>query len=302
MLRQVHAAHTLPTRPVFVAGEWRPRMNVEDVANELAQLGMPEDEARVWAYLRILGPSKASAVADATGLSRARTYRALKALGGHGFVRTGVGRPRIYESVDPADVFSRLHRRAEEKLQTIEAAARELRPAIRELERTRTPAMSQPRFDILRSRPTIHSHLISLFDEAGLSIDLAYGHPSAASILAGNGIVQAIKQCGAAGVAVRILLATTEAQQIRGQVDGDDHVRVRTLEMNDRGLRVTVDETTAVVTLVEGESSSARCEECVAFVTDSIDFIRAERARFDVLWSGARFAGDEEAAGRSATV
>ncbi len=277
-------------------------MNVEDVANELAQLSMPDDEARVWAYLRVLGPSKASAVADATGLSRARTYRALKSLGAEGFVRTGVGRPRIYESVDPDKVFTRLHRRAEEKLHTIQAAARELPPAIRELERTRTPAMSQPRFDILRSRQTIHSHVIALIDGAGLSIDLAYAHPSAASILASTGALRAIKRCGEAGVAVRILLAQTEAQQVRHHVDGDDHIRIRTLDMDDRGMRLNVDAATAVVALVEGESSSARCEGCVAFVTDSIDFIRAERTRFDVLWSGAHVAGDEEPEGRSEAV
>lgn len=275
-------------------------MNVEEIAEALARLSVPEDEARVWAYLRVLGPSKAADIASASDLSRARTYRALESLGHDGFVQTGVGRPRTYEAADPATVFDRLFRRAQRYLAEVEVAACELTPAIRGLERSRTPGMGQPRFDILRTRTTIHSHVQGLADDAGLSVDIFYSHPAVTSLMKASDLVSVLTRCARAGIGVRVLVPAGLPQ--RPDLPAGDKLTVRSVHTQTLGLRAIVDGAEAVVSLVEDESGNARADDCVAFATDAPHFVRMEQAHFETLWDAAGRVGDAEPAGRSETV
>lgn len=273
-------------------------MNVEEIAQELTRLSMPEDEARVWTYLRVLGPSKAAEIAEVADLSRARTYRALDSLAKDGFVRTGVGRPRTHESIEPDVLFDHLRRRAQRDLEEADEAGRILAAAIQDLERTQTPRMTQPRFDVIRSRTNTLDHLKSLVDAAGLSVDIYYPHPAAPRLMTASNLWGALDECAKGGVGVRLILAPDNGDV--ASLAAHDRLEIRTAETETRGIRAIVDGQTAVVALVESATSRLQCDECAAFATDASDFIRAEQHFFDLRWASADALGDAGATGRSA--
>lgn len=267
-------------------------MNVDEIVVALARLGMPDDEARVYTYLRVLGPSKASDVADATNLSRARTYRALEALGSRSFVSTGVGRPRMYKAADLDAVFERLRQDSQDRIYQIDNAARELPPVLQELERGYHKPLIQPRFDIVRTRPAIHAHLRRLCDEAGMWIDLLFAHPAALGLLGDAGVVEALKKSVTGGVRVRVILGRSGVGNLEF-VRGSGRGGVRMLGQDMLGWRLTADGQQAVVGLVEEASRNARSDGPIAFATDAPEFVRTEAALFEALWNQARKTDDE---------
>ncbi|KPU62805.1 hypothetical protein EP1X_07060 [Thermococcus sp. EP1] len=85
-------------------------MAVDDeiVIEKLKLLGLKEYEARVYATLAILGPSKASEIAKESEVPRPRVYDVLKELHKKGFVDISEGNPTYFKAVEPEKVIASL--------------------------------------------------------------------------------------------------------------------------------------------------------------------------------------------------
>jgi sugar-specific transcriptional regulator TrmB len=81
---------------------------VDEIVKRLRDLGFKEYEARVYAALAILGPSKASEIAKESGVPRPRVYEVLKELHRKGFVDISGGSPTYFKAVDPEKVIGML--------------------------------------------------------------------------------------------------------------------------------------------------------------------------------------------------
>ncbi len=109
----------------------------QDIIEKLKFLGLKEYEARVYAALTILGPSKASEIAMESGVPRPRVYEVLKELHKKGFVDISEGSPIYFKAVEPERVIASLRdeylRSAEEviiKLKSYQKEQRERWPPI----------------------------------------------------------------------------------------------------------------------------------------------------------------------------
>jgi len=102
---------------------------IDDIASKLKMLGLREYEARVYAALVILGPSKASEIAKESGVPRPRVYEVLKELHRKGFVDVSEGTPTYFRAVDPNEVIAALRdkylRTAEEVMVRLRSYQRE---------------------------------------------------------------------------------------------------------------------------------------------------------------------------------
>ncbi len=74
----------------------------------LKRLGLKDYEARVYAALVLLGPSKASEVARESGVPRPKVYEVLKELHRKGFVDFSEGKPAFFRAVEPEKVIGAL--------------------------------------------------------------------------------------------------------------------------------------------------------------------------------------------------
>jgi sugar-specific transcriptional regulator TrmB len=80
----------------------------EKIIKKLKELGFKEYEAKVYAALAVLGPSKASEIAGESGVPRPRVYEVLKGLHEKGFVDITEGNPTYFKAVDPEKVIGML--------------------------------------------------------------------------------------------------------------------------------------------------------------------------------------------------
>lgn len=78
----------------------------EKLVENLKRLGLKDYEARVYAALVLLGPSKASEVARESGVPRPKVYEVLKELHRKGFVDFSEGgKPAFFRAVEPEKVI-----------------------------------------------------------------------------------------------------------------------------------------------------------------------------------------------------
>ncbi len=103
----------------------------DGVIEKLKLLGLREYEARIYATLVVLGPSKASEIAKASEVPRPRVYDVLKELHRKGFVDISEGTPTYFRAVEPEKVIASLRdeylRSAEEVIVKLNSYQRERR-------------------------------------------------------------------------------------------------------------------------------------------------------------------------------
>jgi len=102
-----------------------------EIIEKLKFLSLKEYEARVYAALAILGPSKASKIAKESGVPRPRVYEVLKDLHNKGFVDISEGSPIYFKAVEPEKVIASLRdeylKSAEEVIIKLKSYQREQR-------------------------------------------------------------------------------------------------------------------------------------------------------------------------------
>ncbi|WP_148883359.1 TrmB family transcriptional regulator [Thermococcus aciditolerans] len=79
-----------------------------EIIEKLKLLGLKEYEAKVYAALVILGPSKASEIAKESEVPRPKVYDVLKELHKKGFVDISEGSPTYFKATDPEKVVASL--------------------------------------------------------------------------------------------------------------------------------------------------------------------------------------------------
>jgi len=80
----------------------------EEIIEKLKLLGLRDYEARIYATLVVLGPSKASEIAKESEVPRPRVYDVLKELHKKGFVDISEGNPTYFRAVEPEKVIASL--------------------------------------------------------------------------------------------------------------------------------------------------------------------------------------------------
>ena len=80
----------------------------DKLLKSLMRLGLTEYEARVYAALTLLGPSKASEVARESGVPRPKVYDVLKGRHIKGFIDISEGKPTFFRAVEPEKVIAAL--------------------------------------------------------------------------------------------------------------------------------------------------------------------------------------------------
>ncbi|MDG7007238.1 MAG: TrmB family transcriptional regulator [Nitrososphaerota archaeon] len=91
---------------------------LRELALQLLPCGLTLNEARVYVYLLLRGPSPVKAISRGIGLHRVEVYRKLSALDGAGLLETYLDRPKRYAAVDPRVASSVLLREQESRLAT----------------------------------------------------------------------------------------------------------------------------------------------------------------------------------------
>lgn len=81
-------------------------MDLEEITQELAVLGLDEEQASVYVRLLDAGPAKVGNLTHFFEMSRSKLYRVLDQLSEQGIVSKSLEQPTVYEAVPPAKAFN----------------------------------------------------------------------------------------------------------------------------------------------------------------------------------------------------
>jgi len=114
----------------------RNRPDLDIIIDNLVELGLPTDTAKVYLALLRTGRSPANAIAKVAGVHRVDTYKKLKELTRLGFSKLIMGRPTLYEPTEPRSVLEALVNSKKAELEHAIESKTQLEPTLRALSST----------------------------------------------------------------------------------------------------------------------------------------------------------------------
>lgn len=262
-------------------------MKIDHIRTRLEELGLDEEEADIYVHLQRLGQAKASDVADLADLHRSKAYRLLESLVEEGFVESTMGRPKYYVPVELDDVFTRLRRRAKQRVEVVDRIHDELADAIEDLQaEAETP--EEPRVQFLSDRMEGMRRVADMIAGAKERVRAVALHEVVPSTLPKLGdLIRLGAERAAEGVDVRVVLnMDAETREAAAEVLDTDGFQVRQGEPTPIASFVLVDDE-AIVWMRIDPSGKINTESDVIMVTDAPEFLKLLEMQFEATWPDA---------------
>lgn len=264
---------------------------VDELTDELTEIGLDEAAARVYVHLSRLGPSKVRAVSEAAEIQRTKTYRVLGRLEKRGFVTATMESPTRYKAVPPEEVFDRLLSEEERRIERLDRSRERLVPQLDELRGTEaTEPVKGPSFRTIEGRDAIYRTLNEMVEEASDRLRVVSTHPAALEL----GNVSGLREL----VFDRLRNEELELDVVFGEQASVPEAFVHQLEKTpgargrtwatDRTVRLVVkDQDELLLMAVSDPSDAFASGEDVAIWTDAPALVESQLALFETVWSTA---------------
>lgn len=246
------------------------------MAQELADVGVPQDHARMYVQLVRRGPSTATELAEILGISRPQAYRLLEALTHDAFVTPSLGRPRTFSAAEPASVLQALRERTQRSLEHIDRVQGLLASRLAALRKQADEGDLGPQFAVLRGIDALAKTAQDVCRVADERIDVLVGQDAGAQIVDAVLHQGILSNKARDGVQVRVL-APPQARIAMAQVERR--------ELTDRPLvtLVLADESDALMALTAPARGRGQ-EATLGVRSNALPFVASQRMLFDSLW------------------
>jgi sugar-specific transcriptional regulator TrmB len=258
-----------------------------ELVEELTDFGLDERAARVYFHLSRLGPSTASDVAQATDVGRTEVYRVMDDLESAGFVETTLERPRKFVPRPVEDVLEQRLEEEQRRLEELEQTRKSL--ADRWPQAEDRHAARKERFSVHQGRSQIRGVLERMVETAEDEV-LVLAPPRGLARLDQMGVLEGFADRAAEGVDFRALTEVGESSEAIETIAREGSIRHVDLPGYAQLVIVDTAEIALFVSLdplVSTEGSG----ETVLWL-NAKDFIMAQKALFDTLWSTGLDHGD----------
>ena len=260
-----------------------------DLVERLAAIGVEQREAQLFVHLCLTGPSRASDAAAATRLKRTETYRALESLMKRGFVTAHLTRPVVYEAVAPEALFAELLADHEQRREEISRLREKVVAAVIDSKGQREGSQGRHGYKIVQGRRAILSALEASVRGARSNLSIVSTWLGGANASAQNRTFQTTLKRASEGLPMRILLRETSGTDRTVEtLLAHPSARVRVLDVPHSIRFCVIDGREIVYWLVSDPETGMDARGDVAMWTNAVDFVRAQQAHFDALWTGAR--------------
>lgn len=261
----------------------RPVVRVQNLVEQLALLGLSKDEAGVYVHISMHGPSKAGDLARGLHISRGETYRILERLVSSGFATTRLGRPALYDVVDPDAMFDSLVAAEQARIAVIERVRSETTRSLRVLKATPPPARNS--FKMIQGRQETTASLLRLIDGAEREIKFINTRDGPNAFARDSAFLDAIVERATNGVAVRGLVRVTPAAKPHYDRLADvPNVILQPMDTESLIRYYVVDDRELLMWVVN-DAPARSSHSDVAMWTDAGDFVGTQRALFDGMWT-----------------
>lgn len=253
----------------------------EALAAEVAEVGVPHEQARVYVQLLRRGPCGAGELAQSLNLSRPRAYRLLDGLAHQGFVSTGTGRPRRFSAARPHAVLGALRDRTLGALGHLERVQGILAAKLEALREKASEDAQAPHFTVVRSLNALASAAQELYEGAQERIEILLGRHGTQRLLPALVTNPALSGRAGDGVTVRLLAPA----QLRLQTEPP----VQRRHLNEEALAsLAMADGRDVLMVVDAAPQGNVKESALGVRSNATPFVSIQEILFRRLWETAR--------------
>lgn len=255
-------------------------LDAEALWRSLMPFGLDEAEAALYYHLGRLGTAKAAEAAHAAGVARPDAYRILDALVKKGFVERTMERPARYIPIPLEAALNSRVQDAQRDVGQLEGRMRDLLP--------QWPA-TLSELDRKASHIAVHQgHLQSL----GVLERLVAEATEEILLVATPRLLQRLKPLDARlaqrardGLEVRLLTNVEQASDLDVLRSLRGAIRIRHLVLPSHLQALLADGTKGAIFVSAGSATSTQSGEETLLALRAPDFVLAQKAVFDILWS-----------------
>lgn len=248
----------------------------EQMSQELADVGVPEDHARMYVQLVRRGPSTATELAEILRISRPQAYRLLEALTHDAFVTPSLGRPRTFAAAEPSSVLQALRERTQRSLEHIDRVQGLLATRLASLRKQADDSDMGPQFAVLRGVDALAKTAQDVCRLADERIDVLVGQDASAQIFEAVVHQGILSNKAREGVQVRVL-APPQARIASASLER------RHLDQPPLVTLVLADEADALMALTAPARGRGQ-ESTLGVRSNAMPFVASQRLLFDALW------------------
>jgi len=251
----------------------------------LRTLGLSAGEAKIYLTLARGGQMPASAIAKNAGLARPDTYEVLRRLEKKGFIRRVIGKPVLFEPVEPLELRQKIFRDEQERLHSIADGMSKILEAWPILRMKPFSESPLPRFTIIQKRDAIESASVRMWASAKRSLDWITTKRGLMNWRDVGDLQVVTDNLVRKGVRIRMLLDERSFAR-SGAALLPRNVEVR-ISSGIRARSLIVDDREVLYLLHLKEDEDPKGENEIAMVTDSLEQVDVYKWMFEDKWGHA---------------
>jgi sugar-specific transcriptional regulator TrmB len=256
---------------------------VDELAQQLATLGLTPTEAAAYVHLLGAGPTRASSLAALIRLGRQDAYRILHALARRGFVVSGLGRPALYRATPPEEVSE-----ARGRVEEVERARAEVLPALAKIDAAPPPPLARQAFRLLQGRSEYYTAVDRMIRAASREVKVLHTNPRAFEISQTPQMWNLVEARAAEGVRVRVLYRADPAtRSYLTRHLGREELQVRHMDASQLMRFVVVDDESVTLSLYIDSSSGDDGGRDISVYSTATNLVLTQSVLFDEAWRNA---------------
>lgn len=244
---------------------------------ELSDVGVPAEQARMYIQLVRRGPSTATELAELLRISRPQAYRLLEALAHEAYVSASVGRPRMFTAAPPDSVLRSLRERTQRSLSHLDRVQGMLAARLEALRQKNEDEETGPHFTVMRGMDAVAKASQDLVRAADARIDVLLAHDVSEALFEAVLDRELLASKSRAGVDIRVLappqarVPVTAAQ--RRPLDNEPMVTL-----------VLGDGRDAVMAITTPATGTRGGEDVLGVRSNAAPFVATQLMLFERLW------------------
>ncbi len=266
----------------------------EDVELVMNELGLSENEVKVYLYLSRNGTQKAIEISKDLKIHKVEVYRFLKNLENKGLVESTLERPTRFAAAPFEDVLDDLISKRKKTTTALEEQKEKILKQWKTMNTEKTPATTE-RFVVLSGRETVYLKILNLVRHAqreilGITTDVGLLHGEREGVLS-QGIAAEAERSRAVPVCARLLTpVTTENLEIAKSLERmlEDHrvnIDIRHFGANTKfGPRLVIRDNEEAVVFLTPKYMPAAGQKETGLWTNSNAVVSALQALFEGMW------------------
>jgi len=258
-------------------------MTAERLAERLIDLGLTEEEAKIYIFLSAMGPTSTRMIARRFNLNRMKIYRNLKAMEERSILHKVMGRPVKFVVVPLKNIIAHEKDELKKKLIDLEGSEETLIKEWDNLIRGNHPISEEPRFRIFQGRQQVFNLISEMYNKANESIQLVTTISDLAR-LSLWGLDDQLKMISKQGKKIMIL-TQIDNENLKMVEQYLDFTKLRHITLQAPIRFLIIDEKEALTTVSMDDSMSMTTQADTGLWTDAHNYILTMKIFFDAIWS-----------------